>query len=930
MANNLIFNINQNPLRSSVFGAKARASAPNLPENGIVQAIIAQRDAAGTVLRLADGADLNVRQGHGLIEGEVGDTVFFEITQTESGDAALRQIFPESAEQNLIAKQFSLKNLQDLMIHKDFASPTENPLDAAALAESRAELARKTNEAVAKLTRSINRISSNSHSAAIAQLAASGINIDKISISLLDSVTSRLDAAKTANSPQMLKELSQKLESVMDLSDDQIARLLQSGAPLTLDNLYAYKHSGVAELPSQLKEADWLDLQADVARFFQREGLEETTENLERARFLLENGLPLNLDNLNRLIFLSDIEAHISPETLLDAALNLDADSKNLGGLEVYNHEELKVAEIRMMMSYEANLPLIGTDLEMDLTPQTEALKQLREKAGELINALREVQIDNPQNREVILDTFRSVLTLPFIDFNIYANIAQKTIEFTPSGLENLIISGKYDENATVASLKYGDVFAKISQHFAPLLKDLSLPADDDSIRAAKILSMNNLDINAENLLLIKDIDAKLADVQSRLHPRMAAQMIAEGLNPATMYIDEILSHMDKFDKIFETNDDDKLVRHIIEMDKTGEIEGDLRRQVLEIYQMLHKISKNEGAGIGFAVNSGIGLTLENLMDFSKNFNASAARRNILNYSVGDGVYYAKHLVTSFISAARPKPLAHFVQTESLTDPLSASVVKLESIAQNMEKHGEIESEHQLDIQRVNQSIRELAGGGENIRFLVSTGLPVTLGNIRQLKAVKERKLDKDLSILAADELEELTQSLQSTDLEAFAAGQTPAALNNNLLNHVEEARENSLDAEKITKLDILMQNLNFRSQMLSGDFAHDFSCAININGRIADAAMFVINNDINLQDGVTAYINLKTAMGEISALAQMGTDSISVRFAASEGAKVFLQENKSFLEDLMASIGAENFDMDFADSNSIKRRLSGLANLPI
>ena len=932
MTGNNVFNINQQTPKIAGMTQKNRAITPNLPENGIIQAIIAKKEANVTALQLENGDVLNIRQhqGQGTIDGDVGDTVFFEVSRGTDGGFALRQVFPDEHQQNLLTSQFSLKGLQDLMAHKDYIVKDESPGDVAAFAQERARLAQKANEAVARLSRSISRISGNTHSAAVAELAAQGINIDKIPIHLLDNVTSRLNAAKAANAPRVLEEIGAKLDAIMDLSDNQIARLLSHGTELTLDNLYAYKNSGYAELRNVLSDTEWQNLQTDVAKFFDREGLDLSDENLAKARFLLENGIALDAENFGRLVFLSDLETNIDADAVLAAAVDMDVDGKPFGGVDAYRPDKIKQAEIRLMMSYEANLGLIGTELEMDLTPQIEAMKQLKERAGELLAALSEVQADSADNRRAMLDTFRSVFTLPFVSFETFAAVATNAADFTPQGIAAHVTAMAYETNATVASTKYGDVFAKIAEQVAPLLAGLGLPTDEDSVRAAKILTMNDMDLNAENLLTIKDMAAKISYVETHLHPRMAAQMISEGLNPAEMHIDDILRHMEKYNNDFGTNDADRLAQHIVEMDKTGDVDAQLRAKVIEIYQMLHKISKNSGAGIGYAVNAGINLTLENLMDFSKNYNASGNRRNTINYAVQDGTFYAKQLVSSFISSAKPKPLTQFAATEPLTDHLSASTAKLDNIAAQMEA-----ADAELNIARINQSIQELnSASRENMRFLTSIGVPVTAGNIRQLRTTKERNLGEELGadVLDAAESAGLLEALQGTDLEEYAQGVAPTKLNESLLAHVDELRENAADADKITKLDVVMQNLTFRGMMMENNAYADFSCAMRFNGRLADVAMFVVNGDMDLGQGVSVYISLKTAMGEVLGLIDMADGKAHITFAAQPQAAEVMKQNQDFLADLMQSIGIEDFEVKFAENGAfgIKNQLSAVNFMPI
>jgi len=939
MTNPNMFNINNQTVRSHSLTPRSRSNALILQQDSILTALITQKTKDNTVLGLENGETLRVREGQ--VEGDVGDTVFFEVRKNDEG-FALRQVFPEAG-----TTPMSQPNFRSLMTNRDIVRSLESPLDGG-FDEAAAELRQKANQAISRLTRNIDRITGNVRGAAAAQLAAAGINIDKVSVALLDSVSAQLSEAVTNNSQRIVDELNQKLDGIMNLNDGQIAQMLQQDADITIDNLYTYSHSTVKETSESITENVWQTLLPEVARFFEKEGIESGEENLAKARFLLENQIPLDADNFNRLIFLSDIEGNIDMENLIQGAIELDYEGVNLGTLEVYNpgygtestdnanseelpklHSRIQMAETRLMMSYEASYALYDSELEIDLDPQIEALKELKAKETELLAALKEVAAHTEEDIKAMADTFKSIFTLPHIGQDVYAAIAQKQVEFTPSALENYIAATTYEANATVASLKYGDKFNKIAEQFAPMLKTLGLPNDEDSIRAAAILTANNMELNAENLEDIKTIDAKVADVQSRLHPRIAAQMIADGMIPANMHIDEILSHIDQYNDQFGTNDNDKLYRHIVEMEAGGDVPPQVHEQVIEIYQMLRKISKNNGAGIGFAVNAGIDLTLHNLMNFSKNYDASSAKRNTINYTVEDDVYYAKHLVSSFISAARPRPLAHFVATESLTDPLPASVAKMEEIARTMEAAGEMETQADLDIQRINQSIEELTNYGQgNIRFLVNTGMPVSLNNIRQLKATRERKLNEDLAVLNDTELTEVAESLQNSDLSDFAAGATPAELNERLIDHIEAAGDNAKEAEKITKLDIVMQNLNFRKQML--ETGSDYSFAMNFNGRIADVAMYVINENMDISQGVTLYLSLKTAMGEIAGLINLFEGAARIRLAANDTAKGFLKQNEGQLVQALQALGMENVDIGTIDSAIMKKHLGQNGNILI
>ncbi|MCL2753482.1 MAG: DUF6240 domain-containing protein, partial [Defluviitaleaceae bacterium] len=637
----------------------------------IFSAVITQKNANGTTFELADGRSFSTK---GDVLGNMGDTVFFEVVNND-GNTALKQVFPNIDGQNFLGKHMSLQNLQDLMIQKDYAKPTSSFLDVEAITQEKLDERQRVNDAANRMKRGIGRIAANAHSAAAAQLAAEGISIEKMPVDTLGGVVSQLEGAQANNEARVYEELTQKLANVSGLNDGQITQALGNEAELTLDNLYVYKHSGAKTGGESISQNEWQQLQADIARFLNENDLDNSPENLARVRLLLDNQVPLNIENFDKLMFLQDIDGNVDAKAILPYALEADAAGKPLGELNIYNAQKnaLLMAETRLAMSYEANAALLGTELEMDLQPQIDAVK-----------ALKELAADTPENIEKVVEATKAVAALPQTNLAGLAAIAQNTLDFTPIALNSHNAAAQYDQNATMVSLKYGDTFAKIAEQFAPMLRNMGFADDAYTIRAAKVLTANNMDINAENLAKIKDITAKIEDVQTKLHPRIAAAMVVDGMTPQNMQMDDILQYIEQHNEEYGKSTMEQLLENIAKMDKEGDVPQEVRETVMQVYQMLYKVSKNNSAGVGFAVNAGIDLTLENLMEFSKNFDATKARSNAINYAVTDGVYFAKHLVSSFAQSAAPKPLAAFVAQKSLQDPLAKSVENLQEIVKNM------------------------------------------------------------------------------------------------------------------------------------------------------------------------------------------------------------------------------------------------------
>ena len=913
-----ISNINTN----RGLGVQSRMHGRSMAEfgaNDIVSAIIKQKNAGGTVLELSDGQMLNVKSG--IVTGQEGDSVFFEAND----NGTLRQIFPNVDGQDFFSKKASLNNLEELMKQKGYINISDNKMDLKSDMHSRIEERARANEAAARVARNIGRVTGSVHSAAVAELAAQGINIDKLPVQVLSDVVSELESAKASIETRVYDELTQKIDQTTGMGNGQITQMLASEAALTLDNIYMYKHSGTKPLETPLTADDLKNLQGAIDRFFDEAGLEKTPENMARVQMLLNGDVALTKENFDKMVFLQDVKGLTDVDALLPHAVTLDQAGQGLGNLDIYEpavnqktetdhmKEVIQKYEAQLAMTYEAAGAMLQSDINVDLTPQIEALNTLKEKQAELLKALKEIKLDTEVATQKMVDSYKALFTLPYASMATIGAVALGDLELKLINLENHIATQKYDENATMISLKYGDTKAKIADQFAPLLESMNQPTDEATLRAAKILTANNMDITPINLAKIKDIDAKIADIQNGLHPRIATMMIKEGLDPATMHVDDLLEFIGKFKEEYGVSDRDQLLKHILEMDKKDDISQDVRKQMMEIYQALHKVMRHDGAGIGYAVNAGIELTLQGLTDFAKNYDSSRGRKNTLNYAATDGVYFAKHAVTEFVTVATPAPLAEFVQKESLKQPLPEATQKIKQLTNNDEN---------LDLERVKNAVKELANTGrEPMRTLMALGLPVTLANLRNLQNSRDKKTERDLRELDSGSI--LSDVLPKAD---FGDNLDVRAANEELTEKVEQMLEETINADdsgtikKIDQMEIVLQNLNFKKQML--DAGQNFDFAMNFNGRVTDVKLHVLTDEMSITDGVSSYINLSTAMGEIEGLLNVKNDQIHLTLSASPQSIKFMQENQD--------IFPENFVINFKEKNALQKQLSDAGNLPI
>jgi len=103
---------------------------------------------------------------------------------------------------------------------------------------------------------------------------------------------------------------------------------------------------------------------------------------------------------------------------------------------------------------------------------------------------------------------------------------------------------------------------------------------------------------------------------------------------------------------------------------------------------------------------------------------------------------------------------------------------------------------------------------------------------------------------------------------------------------------------------------------MLVNNRNHSF--AMNFNNRLTDVKMHVLSDEMDVEKGVTAYLSLSTAMGEVEGLIKIKGDDTNITIAADTSVVRFLREN------------ANDSNIQFVEKKAFKNQLSLEQNLPI
>jgi len=199
-----------------------------------------------------------------------------------------------------------------------------------------------------------------------------------------------------------------------------------------------------------------------------------------------------------------------------------------------------------------------------------------------------------------------------------------KTIRPSQKSIPKSRIFAQFESFAAIPDPKYGDSYSKLKQTIPSLLTNLGLPAEHEDIRAAVILSHGQIDINSENISRIKELDGKIRALSDSLHPRIAATMLSEGLNPLDTPIDSLQSYVDSFANVYSKGYESSEIQRAI-----NGIEPIVQSGIIAIYRALHTISRNDGAALGIAYRSGKTKTLGSIL-------SAASSLKEVNFAIDD------------------------------------------------------------------------------------------------------------------------------------------------------------------------------------------------------------------------------------------------------------------------------------------------------
>ena len=391
-------------------------------------------------------------------------------------------------------------------------------------------------------------------------------------------------------------------DTVQNVSDEQVARVVERGEELTAENL---------------------------AREIRREAGEQDRAVLDRAN--TNSSVEDAVESTPQVESAPQIES-TPAESSLQRGSRTGQEAADLTG-QGWSGEAIRaqrvLEETRLLMTQEANLSLLKQGFSVDTTELTEVVERLRA----LENTFYENTLSNASERlteeqlseriELWEQTNAQVGELsemPAVMLGRIPNVAEARIGELHRQGQSLArtfaeANQRYETMRTEVRRDLGDSMGKAFRNVDDILEDLGLETTESNQRAVRILAYNEQAITTESITQMKAGDELVQRTIKSLTPGVVAKMIQDGENPLDLSMEELHDRAEAI-KAASASDsaEEKFSRFLYKAQQSGELTQEERDAFIGVYRLIYQVEKTDGAVIGQLLAQGTELSLRNLM----------------------------------------------------------------------------------------------------------------------------------------------------------------------------------------------------------------------------------------------------------------------------------------------------------------------------
>lgn len=466
------------------------------------------------------------------------------------------------------------------------------------------------------------------------------------------------DVPATDDNIKQIEEAVSMMQEIDELTEGSIKYLVDNNLEPTIENIYLSRFSGYGDASKQARGyyaqeqsgyyakkadiADWSELLPQVEKSVSSMNLEDITydEAVDSAKWLLEKGLPVTGEKVAGLHNVKSIAFPVAQTAVIDAAVNALSEGKSAkqgnltpGNKTIYekayeqNSRILSAIigreESRLQLTIDANLSLMRRGITLDTTQLSDYVEQLKQEEENLKKQFFGESDITELNRKAdeynrTIDYVRDIPAMPVATIGRLSVIGEVTLSRVHSEGSALkhtydVAGERYETMMTSPRKDLGDSIKKAFRNVDDILADIGLNTTEENRKAVRILGYNSMEINADAIRRIRELDDKVMGAVKSLTPGKTLELIKKGINPTELNLDELIEEIKKTDSNPDA-DAMKYSRFLYKLEQSNQITDEERESYIGIYRMLHQLEKTDYAAVGKVMNMGVPVTFANLL----------------------------------------------------------------------------------------------------------------------------------------------------------------------------------------------------------------------------------------------------------------------------------------------------------------------------
>lgn len=546
----------------------------------------------------------------------------------------------------------------------------------------------------------------------------------------------------------------------------------------------------------------------------------------EQIQSLVLDQKDVTLLNMKHLQEDRSIEAQKDNNTRNQALDQKKQNSKNEKGQQIdFTESQQKefikakrtLEETRLTMSIQASAVLIKNGINIDITPLSDLVDQLKKMEDSLTETIfSTVEIEgNPyqatvSNRELLQSSVSYMRSLSTTPAYILGTVVNQTTEYTVTELvdqgsvmEKTLKKAQdsYETLGTKPDKALGDSLRKAFSGIDQMLNEQGLEGNEENQRAVRILAYNQMEITKENIATVKEMDTQVTRLIDNMTPKTTAYLIANGINPLKTNIAQLNDQLDDIRSEIGDTEPEKFSTFLYQLDQHNDISEEDREAYIGIYRILNMVEKGDRSGIGALIKQNADLTMKNLLTAVRS-RKKTGREYDIDDNIGlteevklsdDNIDRQLDLLASDTFIKRSKDVLSPETIKNVLDKKDIMDMSLQEFAEYMSDQTQEESvmdqkmANQLACEEMNnvQTISEDA-----LNMVMQDEVKPVMENILATTYILYNKSNLFKNVNKVCEDEKVTKSIEKTEDVMEAEDNDIDSLNQNLQEVVKNIKE--------------------------------------------------------------------------------------------------------------------------------------------